>query len=88
MIKLPFLIRLRAHLEDKKLFRSLDPETTQFRWKTGPRCPQKCVDGNRALIGSYLFITGGYINDISIWRTEQKETPVSRHSLSNPPILL
>ncbi len=65
MIKLPFLIRLRAHLEDKKLLRSLDPETTQFRWKTGPRCPQKCVEGNRALIGSYLFITGGYINDIA-----------------------
>lgn len=65
MIKLPFLIRLRAHLEDKKLLRSLDPETTQFRWKTGPRCPQKCVEANRTCLGSHLFLTGGYVGELA-----------------------
>jgi len=59
----PSIRRWRADRADRKLARSLDPNAFGLHWQPGPRCPQNAVEGNRALIGPLLFVTGGYVND-------------------------
>jgi hypothetical protein len=63
---MPVMSRWRRHRHDRALLHALDPAHTRLRWEIGPRAPQHTVEANRALIGSHLYITGGYAGSLGV----------------------
>lgn len=62
---IPWWHRWGMDRADRRLARGLDPTVTGLRWQPGPRCPLRTVEGNRAVVGSRLFVTGGYEGELA-----------------------
>ncbi len=49
--------------EDRNYLKQRQSEIPELKWELGPRCPQVCVEANRAQVGHLLHLFGGYVHD-------------------------